>query len=84
MREIKSILIEGSGYIYAEKQIEYHNDPEHRQPQGTYRTEHNPIEEIEKNGEMAKVIWYKQGDTEWNGKYVIEVNYYPELLTNPL
>lgn len=39
--------------------------------------DNNPIVEISKNGEMASVPWYKQGDTEWNGKYVVEINYYP-------
>ena len=73
---IKSILVDGQGYKYAEKQIDGLNDSKGRQPMGTYRIEKNPIEIIKKNGEMAEVDWYKQGDTEWNGKYIIEVNYY--------
>ncbi len=38
-----------------------------------------PIELILKNGEMAHVEWFKQGDTEYNGKYVVVINYDSEL-----
>lgn len=33
------------------------------------------IKEITKNGEMSLVDWYKQGDMEFNGKYVIRIEY---------
>lgn len=75
MKKIKSILVEGQGYKYAESQIEHFDDK--NQPAGTYRIKVTPIEQVSKNGEMAAVPWYRQGDTEWNGKYVIEINYYP-------
>lgn len=29
------------------------------------------------NGEMALVNWYRQGNREFNGKYVIEIDYQP-------
>lgn len=69
--EIKSILIEGLGYFYAEKQID------NEDPRGTYRIERNPIEVFTVNGEMAAINWYRQGDKEWNGKYVVQIEYYP-------
>ena len=37
------------------------------------------IECILVNGEMASVNWFRQGNKEWNGKYVIEIEYF-ELL----
>ena len=33
------------------------------------------ITEIKVEGEMGYVRWYKQGDREYNGKYVIELQY---------
>lgn len=33
------------------------------------------ITEFTVNGEMAPVKWFRQGNKEWNGKYVIEVEY---------
>ena len=33
------------------------------------------IERFEKNGEMAPVEWFRQLDREFNGKYVIEIQY---------
>jgi len=30
---------------------------------------------IHKNGEMAEVEWFSLGNEEFNGKYVIEINY---------
>jgi hypothetical protein len=39
-------------------------------------TDEKPIVQIEKNGEMALVIWYVVGNKEEvNGKYVISVIY---------
>ena len=66
MKAIKTIFVDKQGYIYAEKPI-------HK----SYLTEPKvPIEEIEKNGEMAPVPWYKQGNVEYNGKYVVKIEYY--------
>lgn len=71
-KEIKQILIDGQGWIYAEKQV----DNDGKQPMGTYRIERNPIEVFLVNGEMAAVNWYRQGNREWNGKYVIAIEYF--------
>jgi hypothetical protein len=38
-------------------------------------TEDEPISLVWENGEMAAVAWYKKGDTEYNGKYVVAINY---------
>ena len=43
--------------------------------QGVFATEENPIERFEKNGEMALVEWFRCGNREINGKYVIEIGY---------
>jgi len=40
-----------------------------------YTDQGGTIETFTVNGEMAPVTWYRRGDQEWNGKYVIEVNY---------
>ena len=76
MKKIKSICVEGMGYIYAERQLEHHHDP--NIPKGEYVIKKDPIEVFTVNGEMAPVPWYRQGDKEWNGKYVIQVEYYPD------
>ena len=34
-----------------------------------------PIEVFPVNGEMAFVNWYRQGEMEYNGKYVVAVEY---------
>lgn len=39
-------------------------------------SENNSIETFTVNGEMAPIVWFRRGNQEWNGKYVIEVNYY--------
>ncbi|MGD9276325.1 MAG: hypothetical protein PVJ67_04080 [Candidatus Pacearchaeota archaeon] len=59
MKVIDRILVDGVGQIYRSYAKEVPED----------------IEVIKKNGEMAEVDWYKQGNMEWNGKYVIEVEY---------
>lgn len=61
MREIISIFVDGCGHI-------------NREP-SRWEAEPVPIKEIKKNGEMAEVIWYRRGNTEYNGKYVIKVEY---------
>jgi hypothetical protein len=33
------------------------------------------------NGEMAHVTWYRQGEQEFNGKYVIVIEYFPKEAT---
>jgi len=58
---IKRILVDGVGQVYRSFKKEV---PEE-------------IVVIKKNGEMAEVDWYRQGNIEWNGKYVIEVEYEP-------
>lgn len=68
--KIKSILVEGQGWFHGEKQID-------NLEKGTYHMVQTPITEITKNGEMAPIIWYRQGDNEFNSKYVIQVVYYP-------
>ena len=42
----------------------------------TSSSEQGPIEEFCVNGEMAPVKWYRQGRKEYNGKYVIMIEYY--------
>ena len=69
--EIKQILIDGRGWIYAEKQIDFTEDT--TLPMGTFRIEKNPIERFDVMGEMANVNWYRQGNMEFNGKYVIAI-----------
>ena len=71
-KKIKQILIADIGWIFAEKQI----DNEKNLRRGTYRTEKNSIELFAVNGEMASVNWYRQGKREYNGKYVIVVEYF--------
>lgn len=39
----------------------------------------SPIEMIEVNGEMALVKWFRKGNTEYNGKYVISVEWEKKL-----
>ena len=34
-----------------------------------------PIEIIQVNGEMAMVNWFRKGNEEYNGKYVIKVEW---------
>jgi hypothetical protein len=70
MKIIDSILIENIGYKYAFQQIDGDGSTNH--PTGTYRIEEKPITAtVCENGE----VWYSQGNQEWNGRYVIEVNY---------
>lgn len=37
-----------------------------------------PIEAFTVNGEMAPVTWYRQGKYEYNGKYIMTVEYYDQ------
>jgi len=43
-----------------------------------YSEEEMPIEIIQKNGEMAYVDWFKKGNKEYNGKYVLEIEYFKD------
>ena len=43
-----------------------------------YSEEEIPIEIIQKNGEMAPVDWFKKGNKEYNGKYVLEIEYFED------
>lgn len=45
---------------------------------GIFSKEDAPITPFLVNGEMASVLWYKQGKREFNGKYVIEITYVEE------
>ncbi len=37
-----------------------------------------PIETFIVNGEMAPVVWFRRGNEEYNGKYVIQVVYFTD------
>jgi len=37
--------------------------------------EDNPIKIFFESGELAAVKWFRRGNQEWSGKYVIEINY---------
>ena len=46
---------------------------------GTYcATKETPIEQFNVNGEMALVSWYHFGKYEFNGKYVIRIEYFTQ------
>ena len=45
---------------------------------GYIYADNNPITEFEVNGEMSKIIWYRQDGLEVNSKYVVLVQYYTE------
>lgn len=68
-RKIKRINVQDVGYISAEREV---GGP----GMGFYHIEENPIEAFEVNGEVAPVTWYRQGKREFNGKYVLEIEYY--------
>ena len=38
-------------------------------------TDNKPIERFEKSGELSLVGWFRQGNLEFNGKYVTEIEY---------
>ena len=38
--------------------------------------EEQPIEEFLVNGEMASIKWFRKGNQEFNGKYVIRIEYF--------
>lgn len=61
------------GKVFATQQVKRVN----KKPNETTWIEvEEPIEIFTKNGEMAPVEWYRQGNREFNGKYVIEVEYF--------
>lgn len=71
-RKIISITVAEIGKIFRFGQVKREN----KQPdETTWVKTDNPIEMFTVNGEMAPVTWYRQGNREWNGKYVIEVEY---------
>jgi len=43
--------------------------------QGWFYAKDEDIVEFKVNGEMGFVSWYRQGDKEFNGKYVVEIVY---------
>ncbi len=42
-----------------------------------YASPDEPIKQFYVNGDMALVVWFRQGNKEYNGKYVLEIEYYP-------
>ena len=54
MKEIKQILVDNIGWIYATD---------------------GKIENFVVNGEMALVNWYRQGNKEYNGRFVVMIEY---------
>lgn len=42
---------------------------------GWLYSRHGEIESFTKHGEMAEVEWFRQGNIEVNGKYVIKVEF---------
>jgi hypothetical protein len=42
---------------------------------GVIFADYDPIERFDVNGEMAHVSWYRKGKREFNGKFVIEIQY---------
>ncbi len=74
MKKIKQILVDGQGWVYANKTLLSVG----RTPDKDVYTNNPPIELFTKNGEMAPVDWYRYGNREYNGKYVIAVEYYEE------
>ncbi len=63
-RRIIRIKVDNIGWI----------DTQIRDPQN-HRDIIVPIEEFSVNGEMAPVGWFRQGTMEYNGKYVIAVEF---------
>ena len=61
-KRIRKIIVEGIGEI-------------HENPSGL-DGDSRPIEVFTVNGEMALVNWYRQGKKEYNGKFVIMVEYF--------
>lgn len=45
---------------------------------GYIYSDDDPIENYTVNGEMALVDWYRKGNQEWNGRYVIQITYKDE------
>lgn len=72
-KKIYSITVVDIGKIFAVEQVKRANK---RPNETTWIDVENPIEVFTKNGEMALVEWYRQGNKEFNGKYVIEVEYF--------
>ena len=57
--EIEAMFVDDIGWVYAMKD-------------GVIT---DPIIPFFVNGEMASITWYRQGNREFNGKYVIEIRY---------
>ena len=58
---ISKIFVQDIGWIYANE--------------SGLLDDYTPIEVFMVNGEMAEVAWYRQGNKEFNGKYVIVIEY---------
>ncbi len=63
-KEIRSISVEGFGTIYRFRSL----------TSGGV-VDNGVIEVFTKNGEMAPVQWYRQNKLEFNGRYVISIEY---------
>jgi len=72
-KKICSILVSEVGRIYERTQVKRLNK---KDGETTWIDVIEPIETFTVNGEMAPVVWFRQGCKEWNGKYVIEVEHY--------
>ena len=73
MKKIFSITVVDVGKIFARSQVKRENK---RPYETTWIIVETPIEPFTMRGEMAEVPWYRQGNREWNGKFVIEIEYY--------
>lgn len=60
-REIKEIFVDGYGWVHSDST--------------TDRPDNSPIEPFMINGEMASIRWFRKGAQEFNGKYVVVINY---------
>ena len=71
-KKIASLTISEIGKVFCRHQVQRTNKSPN---ETTWITVEEPIERFTVNGEMALVSWYRQGKKEWNGKFVIEVEY---------
>ena len=71
MREIKQIHVDPVGWVSRYTTNSFTHEV----------LDNGKIEHFTKNGEMALVDWYRQGDREYNGKYVTTIEYYEDNKT---
>lgn len=63
-RTIKRIYVDPTGWVHATRISNF-----------DWKNTYKPIEHFTKNGEMAPADWYRQGNIEYNGKYVTTIEY---------